>query len=141
MRKWLYASLVVLMVPAFTACKGKACKGISVPEHVKKMGIVMSGGTLCKDGRGVASVDYPDEKPAGVLGKYKGLFEKKGMKVEDAGKKTLFAHKGDLSFLVISGVSKERKVTFAITKYCATPSCTRRLKLLSKALGKYKDKK
>jgi hypothetical protein len=38
MRKWLYASLVVLMVPAFTACKGKACKGISVPEHVKKMG-------------------------------------------------------------------------------------------------------
>jgi hypothetical protein len=47
----------------------------------------MSGGTLCKDGRGVASVDYPDEKPAGVLGKYKGLFEKKGMKVEDAAKR------------------------------------------------------
>ena len=120
------------------ACGEKPCEGISVPDHIKGLDLVLDGGNLCKDEKMVASVDYPGTTPEDITSRYEKELGEKGWEVEQPDKNTLYMTRGGETLFGIMGKSSDRRVTFAIVRYCAKDNelCRKTLHELAKAMAR-----
>lgn len=93
---------------------------------------------MCKDERSVADIDYPSATASALPGKYKSALDKAGWNSSTASHgNILFATRaGDTLFIVTGKKSKERRVPFAIVRYCTRDSCRQSLDALFKAMKK-----
>lgn len=134
-----FIGVTVTALALLSAC-GKPCDPIPEGKDVKDLNLVLQGGRLCKDEKDVATVDYPQAKEANVGTMYTDAFSKAGWKTESPSDKTYFFTKGDDALFIVTGTSKDRRVPFAIVRYCHDrgPSCQRSLSELAKAMEKYK---
>lgn len=122
-----------------SAC-GKPCEPIPEGKDVKDLHLVLQGGRLCKDEKDVATIDYPEVKEAKLGELYTDAFSKAGWKTDSPSDKTYFFTKGDDALFIVTGTSKDRRVPFAIVRYCheRSPGCQKSLSDLAKAMEKYK---
>ena len=135
----LGSRLVPVLVAA--ACLGgcaKPCHGITPSNDAKRLGIVLDGGRLCKEGRSVADIDYPDTSASALSGKYKSTLDKAGWKADatSSGGVIFATRASDTLFIVTGKKSKQRHVPFAVVRYCTQDSCRQMLSALFGAMKK-----
>jgi hypothetical protein len=118
---------------------GKPCQPIPQSETVKRLGIVLDGGSLCKDEAEAATIDYAKVKGGALQGNYQEALTKGGWKTERATDYMLLATKDkDLLLVTTAGRSKDRGVPFAIVKYCVGDAiCSKSMRDLFEASKKY----
>ena len=113
----------LLLVAGLTGCGEKPCEAISTTKDVKRLDVLLDGGKLCKDEKGVASIDYPGKDISAVKKLYEDELSGKGWKPDTAMDSdklpiVVFANdKGD-KMMVTIGKSGDRRVTFAMVKHC-----------------------
>ena len=123
---------------ALGGCR-KPCDGITPSADAKRMGFVLDGGRVCKEGKQVADVDYPDDSAGALPGKYKGALDKAGWKTDTTshGDVILATRADDTLFIVTGKKSKQRRVPFAVVRYCSADYCRKSLTRLFTAMKKY----
>lgn len=140
MKRRIFAIAAACTALALLSACGKPCDPIPEGKDVKDLKLVQAGGRLCKDEKDVATIDYPQVKEANVGTLYTDAFSKAGWKTESPSDKTYFFTKDDDALFIVTGTSKDRRVPFAIIRYCHErgPGCQRSLSELAKAMEKYK---
>jgi hypothetical protein len=114
----------------------KPCDPISESPTAKRLGIVLDGGRVCKEDKSVATIDYPKTKADALTGMYKDKMSAAGWTVEIPADKILFmTHESDTLFIV-TGTSKDRRVPFAVVRYCEDEYCRKTLSELANAMKK-----
>lgn len=147
LRTALLTALVALT--AVAGCAEKPCESVAATEDVKRLDVLLDGGKLCKDEKGVASIDYPGKDIAAVKKQYEDELGGKGWKTEknlDSDKLPIvvFAKDSD-KVMVTIGKSSDRRVTFAMVKHCPPSGspihapCIDSITKLGDALAKYDD--
>ena len=133
---WLLFSS--LLVSSLFGC-AKPCEPIPESDTVKRLGIVLEGGRVCKEEKSVATIDYPGAKEAELTSKYTAKLGADGWKAETPSPGTILATKADDTLFIITGKkSKDRRVPFAIVRYCEDEYCRKQLTELAAAMEKYK---
>lgn len=133
---WLAGSL--LLGTCVVGC-AKPCDPIPESETVKRLGIVLEGGRVCKEDKSVATIDYPSAKPDELTSKYTTKLGADGWKAESPSEGTILATKAEDTLFIVTGKkSKDRRVPFAIVRYCEDSYCRKQLTELAAAMGKYK---
>jgi len=131
--------LVSLLACTSVAGCAKPCDPIQESETVKRMGIVMNGGRVCKDQKSVASIDYPKIKGEELASTYQTTLTSAGWNVRAPSEGTLYAEKAEDTLFIVTGKkSKERRVPFAVVRYCENSYCRETLSKLADAMGKYR---
>lgn len=120
-----------------TAC-AKPCAPLPQSDTVKKLGVVLDGGNLCKDENDTYTIDYPKVSAKALQGTYSDGLGKNGWKTETATDYMLLATKDkDLLLVTTAGKSKERGVPFAVVKHCDDDVCSKSMRELFDASKKY----
>jgi len=90
---------------------------------------------VCKEDNLVVSVDYPDAKPDELAPRYVRSLQGAGWRVDAAGRAAVLATRAGDSVLVVTGRDeKERRVPFAVVRYCSDAECRARLEELARAM-------
>lgn len=104
---------------------------------MKRLGFVLEGGRVCKDERSVATVDYPEADAAALTKKHEESLSGAGWKVETPSEGIVYATKdSDTLFIVTGKKSEDRKVPFAVVRYCENEGCRSQLSELAQAMKK-----
>lgn len=128
----------VLLGASLFGC-AKPCDPIPESETVKRLGIVLEGGRVCKEDKSVATIDYPSAKAEELTAKYTTKLGADGWKAESPSEGTILATKADDTLFIVTGKkSKDRRVPFAIVRYCEDEYCRKQLTELAAAMSKYK---
>ncbi len=129
--------LVMCLLAVGAACKPKPCDPVPPSESAKRLGIVLDGGRLCKDGGGVGTIEYPaNQKGAAILDGYKSKFS--SWKADPIDDHTLLLNNGEADglFVLAWDSTKERDVPTAVVTYCVdAQGCAR----MNRIVGKMKE--
>ena len=132
------SGVVLVALATLVAGCAKPCEPVPESDTVKQLGFVLPGGRVCKDEKSVATVDYPDAKAEALEGLHKDVLGKAGWSVENPSEGTLLAKRaGDTLFIVTGKKSKDRRVPFAVVRYCQDDGCREQLTALATAMKKY----
>jgi len=135
---WRGLLVSILACTTIAGC-AKPCDPIPESATVKRMGVVLEGGRVCKDEKSVASIDYPKMKADELSSTYQTTLSNAGWTVKAPSEGTLYAEKADDTLFIVTGKkSKERRVPFAVVRYCEDSYCRESLSKLADAMGKYK---
>ncbi len=125
-----------LFAVSLSGC-AKPCDPITESATAKRLGIVLPGGRVCKEEKSVASIDYPSIKGEELASTYRSTLGSAGWSAELVSEGTLFATKdADTLFIVTGKKSKDRRVPFAVVRYCENPGCRAMLQELANAMKK-----
>lgn len=124
----------------------KPCPSVSATKTVDRLGVLLDGGSLCKDEMGVASIDYAKKSVEEVKKGYEDKLGGAGWKAEipkESDKLPIIIFsKGEEKIMVTIGKSGDRHVTFALIKHCGDPgteiskACVKDITALGDALKK-----
>jgi hypothetical protein len=125
-----------LLVVAALGC-AKPCDPIPMSATIKSLGFVLPGGRVCKDDKGVATVDYPDADAGELTNQHKTVLGKAGWKMDSPSEGVLLATKDKNTLFIVTGKkSADRRVPFAVVSYCQEESCKKRLTDIANAMKK-----
>lgn len=118
-----------------TGCGGKPCAPVPQSDTVKSLGIVLDGGSLCKDEKSVATVEYPKDQAEKISALHKDSLTKAGWKVEVPSEGALLATRAaDTLFIVTGKQSQESNFPFAVVRYCQNEGCRKSLTDVANAM-------
>jgi hypothetical protein len=118
-------------------CGGKPCAPIPESATVKSLGIVLDGGSLCKDEKNVVNVEYPKEQAETISTLHKDALGKAGWKVESPSDGVLLATRASNTLFIVTGKqSQSSSFPFAIVRYCQDETCRKSLSDLANAMKK-----
>lgn len=130
---------ILLAVSALVSGCAKPCDPIPQSATVKSLGFVLEGGRVCKDEKSVASVDYPDADADALVKQHKDVLTKAGWTVETPSDGVLYTTKAKNTLFIVTGKkSSDRRVPFAIVRYCQDDYCRKDLRALADAMKKVK---
>lgn len=128
----LAASLALL-----TGCAKKQCEAIPESAALKSLGIVLPGGSLCKDDRGVADVEYPKAQAETMDAMYNQGLAKAGWNVESMGERAILATRAkDTLFILSFKETQESPFPMAIVRYCQTAECGNHISAIAREMKK-----
>jgi hypothetical protein len=118
-------------------CGGKPCAPIPESATVKSLGILLGGGSLCKDEKNVATVEYPKEQAETISALHKDSLSKAGWTVEVPSEGVLLATRASNTLFIVTGKqSQDSKFPFAVVRYCQNEACRKSLSDLANAMKK-----
>lgn len=113
------------------------CHGITPSNDAKRLGIVLTGGRVCKEtgpttrGTGCAAassadIEYPHTSASSLPGKYQSALNKAGWNsMGKSGNYAIFATRGSDAVLIEMGQkSPQRVVSFVDVSYCTNGDCS-----------------
>jgi hypothetical protein len=132
----LAASLLPLSLAALAGC-AKPCDPLPLSATVKSLGFVLDGGRVCKDEKSVATVDYPDANADALVKLHQDALTKAGWAVEVPSEGILYTTKAKSTLFIVTGKkSSDRRVPFAVVRYCLDEGCRKDLRELATAMKK-----
>lgn len=115
----------------------KPCEAIPTPDDVKSYGFVLDGGQLCESGKSTATIDYPKIDADKLVELHKDKLTKDGWKVETPSEGVLFAtREARTLFVVTAKRSSERRVPFAVVRFCDDETCRKSLAAVAEEMKK-----
>jgi hypothetical protein len=131
-----WAGLFALALLA-VGCGPKPCSPVPASENVKRLGIVLDGGSLCKDEGNAVIVEYAAAgTDAAVLDMYSSGLGKAGWKTQVSGGGTALLTRDADTLFVATVVSKDSGLPTAVVRHCADPSCREQLTALAENMKK-----
>lgn len=130
------AAMAIVLGLSVVGC-AKPCDPIEASETAKRMGVVLAGGRMCKESRGVATIHYPGIEAQALEGKYQGDLTRAGWQAKVASPGVVYATKGEDTVFVVTGKNgRVRGVPFAVVNLCEAPGCREHLSGMADAMGK-----
>jgi hypothetical protein len=128
---------VVGSLGLMVGCGGKPCAPIPESATVKSLGIVLGGGSLCKDEKNVVNVQYPKEQAETLSALHKDSLSKAGWTVESPSEGVLYATRDSNTLFIVTGKkSQDSNLPFAVVRYCQNEACRKNLSELANAMKK-----
>jgi hypothetical protein len=120
-----------------TGCSKKQCEPVAESAAVKSLGLVLPGGSLCKDDRGVVDIEYPKALAETLPAVHTEALGKAGWTVESMADRALLATRGgDTLFVMTFKETKESPFPMAIVRYCQTAACGKDISAVARAMQK-----
>lgn len=109
-------------------CGKKQCEAVPESATVKSPGIVLPGGSLCKDADSIVHVEYPEEQAEAMAATHTDALGKAGWKVESPSTGVILATRAaDTLFVVTTKETQDSPFPMAIVRYCQTEACGKKL--------------
>jgi hypothetical protein len=120
-----------------TGCGKKQCESVPESAAMKSLGIVLPGGSLCKDEKGVADIEYPKDKAETMDAMHTEALGKAGWQVESVSKGAILATRAaDTLFILTWKETKDSPFPMAIVSYCQTAACSKHITGIARAMQK-----
>jgi hypothetical protein len=120
-----------------TGCGKKQCEAIPESPALKSLGIVLPGGSLCKDDRGVADIEYPKDQAETLPEIHTAALGKAGWTVDPIADRAILATRGgDTVFVMTFKETQESPFPMAIVRYCQTAACGKDISGVANAMKK-----
>lgn len=116
-------------------CGGKPCDPIPPSAAAKSLGFIFAGGSLCKEDRMVATVEYPKDQADTIGALYKTSLTKAGWKLDSPSEGVFLATRANSTLFVMTAKSSQQSdFPFAMVRYCQDESCRTSLTKMSNAM-------